>query len=117
MAALVLLHDSGTDARRNPVVHLRVFKDRTYAAGVFLMTVLGFVLYGSLVLLPIFLQTLLGYPALQAGIAMAPRGLGSFLDDAHDGHGAGQVRSAKGAGRSASWVRRFWTCMRSRSST
>ncbi|HXB74637.1 MAG TPA: DHA2 family efflux MFS transporter permease subunit [Candidatus Acidoferrales bacterium] len=62
-----------------PVVQLRVFKDRTYAAGVFLMTMLGFVLYGSLLLLPIFLQTLLGYSALDAGIAMAPRGLGSFL--------------------------------------
>ena len=64
---------------RDPVVHLRVFKNRTYSAGVFLMTVLGFVLYGSMLLLPIFLQTLLGYPALNAGIAMAPRGLGSFL--------------------------------------
>jgi DHA2 family multidrug resistance protein len=64
---------------RDPVVHLRVFKDRTYAAGVFLMTVLGFVLYASLLLVPVFLQTLLGYPALAAGIAMAPRGLGSFL--------------------------------------
>jgi DHA2 family multidrug resistance protein len=63
----------------SPVVQLRVFKNRTYAAGVFLMTVLGFVLYGSLLLVPIFLQTLLGYPALNAGIAMAPRGLGSFL--------------------------------------
>jgi DHA2 family multidrug resistance protein len=64
---------------RAPVVNLRVFKSRTYSAGVFLMTVLGFVLYGSLLLLPIFLQTLLGYPALDAGFAMAPRGLGSFL--------------------------------------
>jgi len=64
---------------RDPVVRLRVFKERTYAAGVFLMTVLGFVLYASLLLLPIFLQTLLGYSALDAGIAMAPRGLGSFL--------------------------------------
>ena len=63
----------------DPVAHLRVFKIRTYAAGVFLMTTLGFVLYGSMVLLPIFLQTLLGYPALNAGIAMFPRGLGSFL--------------------------------------
>ncbi len=63
----------------NPVVDLRVFKLRTYAAGVFLMTTLGFVLYGSLVLLPIMLQTLFGYPALQAGIAMAPRGIGSFI--------------------------------------
>jgi DHA2 family multidrug resistance protein len=64
---------------RDPVVRLRVFKLRTYSAGVFLMTVLGFVLYGSMLLVPIFLQTLLGYPALNAGIAMAPRGLGSFL--------------------------------------
>jgi DHA2 family multidrug resistance protein len=63
----------------HPIVNLRVLKMRTYATGVFLMTIVGFVLYGSLVLLPIFLQTLLGYPALQAGVAMAPRGLGSFI--------------------------------------
>jgi DHA2 family multidrug resistance protein len=43
------------------------------------MTVVGFVLYGSLVLLPLWLQTLLGYPSLQAGIALAPRGMGSML--------------------------------------
>ena len=63
----------------HPVVDLRVFRLRTYAAGVFLMTMVGFVLYGSLVLLPIFLQTLLGYPSLQAGIALSPRGMGSFI--------------------------------------
>src|SRR5437763_4547905 len=62
---------------RNPVVNLRVFRDRTFATGTFLMTVLGFVLYGSLVLLPIWLQTLLGYSALDSGIAMAPRGMGA----------------------------------------
>jgi DHA2 family multidrug resistance protein len=43
------------------------------------MTVLGFVLYGSLVLLPIMLQTLFGYPSLEAGEAMAPRGIGSLF--------------------------------------
>jgi len=64
---------------REPVVDLHVFKVRTYSTGVFLMTTLGFVLYGSLVLLPIMLQTLLGYPSLQAGIAMAPRGMGSLI--------------------------------------
>src|SRR5712691_4303369 len=63
----------------DPIVDLRVLKERSYAVGVFLMTVVGFVLYGSLVLLPIMLQTLLGYPSLQAGIAMAPRGIGSFF--------------------------------------
>jgi DHA2 family multidrug resistance protein len=63
----------------HPIVNLRIFLVRTYATGVFLMTTLGFVLYGSLVLLPIFLQTLLGYSSLDAGVAMLPRGLGSFL--------------------------------------
>jgi MFS transporter, DHA2 family, multidrug resistance protein len=73
---LFIIHELRT---KDPVLHLRVFKERTYATGVFLMTTLGFVLYGSLVLLPLFLQTVLGYPAIEAGIAMAPRGLGSFI--------------------------------------
>ena len=63
----------------HPVVQLRVFKDRTYSTGVFLMSMLGVGLYGTTVLIPLILQTLLGYPALRAGIAMAPRGLGSFI--------------------------------------
>ena len=63
----------------NPIIDLRVFRNRTYATGVFLMTVLGFVLYGSLVLLPIMLQTLFGYPSIEAGKAMAPRGVGSLF--------------------------------------
>jgi DHA2 family multidrug resistance protein len=75
LVALVI-HELRTD---DPVVDLRVFKVRTYAVGVFLMTVMGFVLYGSIVLLPIMLQTLLGYPPMMAGIAMAPRGIGSFF--------------------------------------
>jgi DHA2 family multidrug resistance protein len=64
---------------RNPIIDLRVFKDRTYSAGVFLMTVVGFVLYGSLVLLPIMLQTLFGYSSYEAGKTMAPRGIGSLI--------------------------------------
>jgi DHA2 family multidrug resistance protein len=64
---------------RAPVVSLSVFKVRTYAVGVFLMTLLGFGLYGSLVILPIWLQTLLGYSSIEAGFALAPRGIGSML--------------------------------------
>src|SRR5436190_3089183 len=75
LVALVV-HELTTD---DPIVDLRVFKARSYAVGVFLMTVVGFVLYGSMVLLPVMLQTLLGYPPLQAGIAMAPRGIGAFF--------------------------------------
>ena len=63
----------------HPIVDLRLFKDRSYSVGVFLMTVLGFALYGSLVLLPIMLQTLFGYSSLAAGEAMAPRGIGSLF--------------------------------------
>jgi DHA2 family multidrug resistance protein len=63
----------------SPIVDLRVFKNATYATGVFLMTLVGFALYGSLVLLPIMLQTLLGYSSLEAGKAMAPRGMGSMI--------------------------------------
>src|SRR5881397_2676646 len=74
--AALIVHELTTE---NPIVDLRVFKARSYAVGVFLMTIVGFVLYGSLVLLPIMLQTLLGYPPLQAGIAMAPRGIGAFV--------------------------------------
>jgi DHA2 family multidrug resistance protein len=76
LLTVFVIHELLTD---DPVVDLRVFKIRSYAVGVFLMTVVGFVLYGSLVLLPIMLQTLLGYPSLQAGIAMAPRGMGAFV--------------------------------------
>jgi MFS transporter, DHA2 family, multidrug resistance protein len=64
---------------KDPVVNLRVFTDRTYSTGVFLMSLLGVGLYGTTVLIPLVLQTLLHYPAIQAGIAMAPRGLGSFI--------------------------------------
>jgi DHA2 family multidrug resistance protein len=64
---------------KHPIVDLRVLKDRTFAAGTFLMTMLGFVLYASLMLLPIYLQTLLGYPALQSGLALSPRGIGALL--------------------------------------
>jgi DHA2 family multidrug resistance protein len=63
----------------DPVLDLRVLKDRTFATGVIMITALGFVLFGSLVMLPLFLQTVLGYPSFQAGEAMAPRGFGAFL--------------------------------------
>jgi len=94
----------------HPVVELRVFRERTYATGVFLMTVVGFVLYGSLVLLPILLQTLLGYPALQAGIAMSPRGVGSFLAMPVVGLAVGRVdaRRLLAAGLVGGSLTLFW---------
>jgi DHA2 family multidrug resistance protein len=63
----------------HPILDLTVFKFRSYAIGTFLMTVIGFVLYGSTVLLPLLMQVLLGYTATYAGITNLPRGLASFL--------------------------------------
>jgi DHA2 family multidrug resistance protein len=64
---------------RQPVVDLRAFRERTFTVGVVLITVMSFVLFGSLVVLPVFLQVLLGYPAYQAGIALMPRGYASLF--------------------------------------
>ena len=63
----------------NPIIDLTVFKYRSYAIGTFLMTVVGFVLYGSTVLLPLLMQELLGYTATHAGVTNFPRGFASFL--------------------------------------
>ncbi len=64
---------------REPIVHLRLLAYRTYATGVGLIAVLGLVLYGGLVVLPLFLQVLLGYNASTAGLLTSPRGLGTLI--------------------------------------
>ena len=74
-----------------PVVDLRAFADRTFSIGVFLIFTIGFVLYASLVLLPIYVQTLLGYPALQAGLALSPRGIGALLTTPVTGYLVGKI--------------------------
>jgi DHA2 family multidrug resistance protein len=62
-----------------PIVNLRILKNRNFAVGTMLITVMGVVLYGSIALLPLFLQTLMGYPATASGMAVSPRGFGSIL--------------------------------------
>jgi DHA2 family multidrug resistance protein len=62
----------------SPIVDLRVLANRNFAVGVLLITVMGAILYASIALLPLFLQTLLGYPALQSGKAVTPRGFGAL---------------------------------------
>ena len=61
--------------QKEPVVDFRLLKDRTFAISTASMFVLGFVLYGSTRLLPLFLQTLLGYTAMQSGLVLSPGGL------------------------------------------
>jgi DHA2 family multidrug resistance protein len=60
--------------QKDPVVDLRLLKERNFAVAVFTMYILGFVLYGTTVLLPILMQTLLGYSAMQSGLVLLPGG-------------------------------------------
>lgn len=74
-----------------PLVNLRIFKNREYAAGTSLMFLLGFGLYGSFVMLPLFVQNLLGYTATWAGLVLSPGGLASLLAMVFVGNLVGRV--------------------------
>jgi MFS transporter, DHA2 family, multidrug resistance protein len=65
--------------KHNPLVNLKVFRDRNFAIGCLLIGLFGGVIYGLVTLLPLFYQTLLGYTALSSGIAVSPRGLGAIV--------------------------------------
>src|SRR5260370_20933692 len=58
----------------HPIIDLHLFNDRTFAVSNLLMFMLGFALLGSTLLLPLFSQTLLGYTAEKAGLALMPGG-------------------------------------------
>jgi DHA2 family multidrug resistance protein len=62
-----------------PVVNLRLFRNRTFGISMLLMFVLGFVLYGSIVLLPQYVQVLLGWSAERAGMVLSPAGFTLML--------------------------------------
>jgi len=58
-----------------PILNLTLFKRRNFAISFTLMFVLGFTLYGTTILIPQFVQTLLGYTAELAGLVLSPAGL------------------------------------------
>ncbi len=77
----------------HPLVDLRVFKHRNFTIGLLLMTTLAGILYGTTAQIPLFLQTLMGYPALQSGYALSPRGVAAFITTFFVGRIVGKVRS------------------------
>ena len=62
-----------------PIVDVRLFKNRNFATAMFFTFCLGTVLFGTTVVIPQFLQLLMGYPATKSGEAMAGGGLVMFL--------------------------------------
>ena len=63
----------------NPIVHLRLFKDKSFSAGNFLMFTFGFSLYGAITMIALMLQTLMGYDATLAGMVLAPGGMATLV--------------------------------------
>ena len=61
--------------REDPAVDFHLLKERNFLIATLTMFMLGVVLYGSTALLPIFLQTLLGYTALLSGLVLSPGGI------------------------------------------
>jgi DHA2 family multidrug resistance protein len=59
----------------HPIIDFRVLKDRNFTLATLSMLLLGFVMYASTALLPMFMQTLLGYTAMLSGLALSPAGL------------------------------------------
>jgi DHA2 family multidrug resistance protein len=63
----------------HPIVNLRLFKNVSFSAGNFIIFFVGFCLYSSIVLIPLLLQTLMGYSATTAGMVLAPGGLATLV--------------------------------------
>ena len=63
---------------KEPLVNLRVLRDRNFLVGSTLIFMFGIAIYSTVVVLPLFYQELLGYTAFTAGLVVAPRGLGAI---------------------------------------
>jgi DHA2 family multidrug resistance protein len=72
---LFLVH---TFTAREPFVRPSLFRDRNFAAGTLFIAIVGLTYYASLALQPPFLQNLMNYPIVTAGMVMGPRGVGTM---------------------------------------
>src|SRR5258708_21914077 len=62
----------------HPVVNFRILKNRSFAVGIVASFVLGFALYGSVFVFPVFCQNLLGFDAEQTGLILFPGGVATI---------------------------------------
>ena len=75
VALVTLIWWQLSSRNRQPIIQLHVLKNRDLAASIILFVVLGFGLYGGVVIFPLFTQTILGFSPTQTGLAMMPGGL------------------------------------------
>jgi MFS transporter, DHA2 family, multidrug resistance protein len=64
---------------REPIVNLRVLKNRTFAVGTVFTTTVMFGMYGTYILVPLFCQQVAGYTPLLAGLVLSIQSFGTFL--------------------------------------
>jgi DHA2 family multidrug resistance protein len=62
-----------------PIVNLKLFKDRTFTSGSLVMFFVFLNLFGSIVLLPIYLQMMMGYTSFYAGLVLGPGGIATMF--------------------------------------
>ncbi|MEK6397822.1 MAG: DHA2 family efflux MFS transporter permease subunit [Terriglobus sp.] len=74
LVTLILWSLYQTRKGNRPILNLTLFKRKSFAVAFSLLFILGFSLYSSTVLIPQFVQTLLGYTAELAGFVMSPGG-------------------------------------------
>ncbi len=64
---------------KKPFIQFAIFKDRNFVGGCVFMTIMGLVLYSTMALSSPYLQNVIGYPILTAGVLLAARGVGTFV--------------------------------------
>ncbi len=80
LAVLSFLAFVGRSMRgKHPLFDLTVLKDRNFAVASFITLVNGFGIFGSMLLLPLILENMLGFPAMEAGTYLMPRGIATFF--------------------------------------
>ena len=85
---IFLVHTLTAD---EPFVRPSLFRDRNFTAGTLFIAVVGLTYYASLALQPPYLQDLMGYPVVTAGLVMGPRGVGTMAAMLLVGRLAGRV--------------------------
>jgi DHA2 family multidrug resistance protein len=73
---LFLVH---TFTAEEPFVRPSLFRDRNFSAGMIFIVIIGLTYYASMALQPPYLQELMNYPVVSAGIIMGPRGVGTMV--------------------------------------
>ena len=64
---------------QNPFIQFGLFKDKNFITGCIFMAVMGLVLYSTMALASPYLQNVIGYPIITAGVLLASRGCGTFV--------------------------------------